>query len=468
MTSKKVNPVIFRLNTTKNWDSLKCSQNYPYFLKKELHLNSVAKHKLNQFNIKVLNQINYHYKDKFIINLFIYKYKHKIKKKLLWRKNIYKTYKFRKLLATKTLDSNNVLYKKAKLKFYQKKKGKQFNYAKRLFLNIVKKKKNRLFRQAKQKYLSVNAFKRNWKKKKRNITFKYQWKLRHNTTIPQHFFLQKSKFKKQKLPFLVRKKKAITDQKWSFINWKKNKIKTILFKQPLLQLKNNSLPLIKNQVYSKHLKKKKIDKLNLYFFKFLLYKKKTQSVLNFINHDYSSIKKISTIHFKFNKLKLKKSLQVHFDKPVEINIFNSLKFIKNNVNLLKTGKKIFNEFFWFRNNVRSYKDWIHILNITTYFGKADILSDQISRELGWTKKHKKLGYTIYNLFIRFIFYRRHIKGFRMAISGKINARPRASTFYLGSGSMPLQTINSNISHSASYTERNKFGAFSIKVWIFYS
>jgi small subunit ribosomal protein S3 len=57
-----------------------------------------------------------------------------------------------------------------------------------------------------------------------------------------------------------------------------------------------------------------------------------------------------------------------------------------------------------------------------------------------------------------------IKGIKVLIKGRLNNRPRASSWSLVVGKVPLQTINAEISYNQKivYT---KNGTLGIKVWV---
>lgn len=58
----------------------------------------------------------------------------------------------------------------------------------------------------------------------------------------------------------------------------------------------------------------------------------------------------------------------------------------------------------------------------------------------------------------------NVKGVRIKISGRLNSRPKAKHKILKLGSLPIQTLNSNVSYTQTVIHNNN-GSFGIKVWV---
>lgn len=63
------------------------------------------------------------------------------------------------------------------------------------------------------------------------------------------------------------------------------------------------------------------------------------------------------------------------------------------------------------------------------------------------------------------FKNKYIKGLKIQIKGRFKGAPRSKIRLFSRGSIPLQTITSNIDYSLAHVQTS-YGIFSIKVWIF--
>jgi len=106
------------------------------------------------------------------------------------------------------------------------------------------------------------------------------------------------------------------------------------------------------------------------------------------------------------------------------------------------------------------------------FTELKISSDTFLYFLGNIFKHlSKRKHTQFLLFISFLFNLivknsssvNKIKGMKFVISGRIQAKMRSSCSKIIVGSVPLQTIISNISYSRISVE-TLYGVFGFKMW----
>ena len=215
-----------------------------------------------------------------------------------------------------------------------------------------------------------------------------------------------------------------------------NKLKKKIFteRKNLIHLKTNNYYNIKKN-YLKHLKKnnlktKKIEDNIQNFIKGLkLFKNKNNNI--FLN--FECINK----NFNFN-LKQKKSLK---KKLISIQRFRSASFFKEGVNI--------------------------IFLVMSKQNSANLLAKFIALELKKIKRHK--------FFVTFlkktlsIFVQSNLSkilGIKIKIKGRLNGAPRAKHKIINIGSVPTQTIKSNIDYSET-SIHNSNGSYGIKIHIIY-
>jgi small subunit ribosomal protein S3 len=148
----------------------------------------------------------------------------------------------------------------------------------------------------------------------------------------------------------------------------------------------------------------------------------------------------------------------------DINKTNAIKYRKkkNNLNPIKQRIAQLRRF----KNLIFYKDGINIIsNIILHKQPSNVLAEFIASILKRLKQPNSF----------FIFLKRtldlfinqplsKIGGIKILINGRIKKSPRSKTAKIFSGSIPLQTINSNIEHyqTTAYTKK---GTLGVKVWV---
>lgn len=192
----------------------------------------------------------------------------------------------------------------------------------------------------------------------------------------------------------------------------------------------------------------------------------------------------------FNTLKLKKTLGNY--KNFRINKFFLIQFKSlkkiitilkiNNLNKeidLKIVKFVYINFKRFINILfaRRFNLFIDFVKLTSLFIISKIDSNTYLYILGQIfrlltkKKHSRFMYFLKYLFTRLIksslkSQNLMIKGIKFIINGKILGKPRSSSSRLLVGSVPIQTIEANISFSKTHVY-TLYGVFGFKFWVFY-
>ena len=171
---------------------------------------------------------------------------------------------------------------------------------------------------------------------------------------------------------------------------------------------------------------------------------------------------------------LDKSLKFSLEKKLEL-YFNNLDIVLITFNILnsilKTSlqefKKVYTDIyrkFKRRKKIKYLKPLIHILNICIYTGNIELLSTFLVNELCKLRKQWTFIYLVSKIINEFFNFYKELIGLKFAIAGRINGRSRKVTYVRTFGSVPAQSINSNIKYSLD-SNYNIYGAFSIKVWV---
>ena len=210
--------------------------------------------------------------------------------------------------------------------------------------------------------------------------------------------------------------------------------------------KNNCNPQIstkKNRNYCLSLLRK-----NYYEKKF--YNKKEILVKNFLG------KIISVLGIFFKKGYNIKIITQNLNKSLSVRLNNreSIEFRKLIINLRSYNKsKFFKEF----------------INILILLGKkknsSNILIKFMGLKLSGMKKHNYFINFIKRAFIILINSKiSHINGLKLIVKGRLNGSPRYKTKMLQIGSVPLQTLKSNIVYNEFVVFSNN-GTIGLKLWL---
>lgn len=175
-------------------------------------------------------------------------------------------------------------------------------------------------------------------------------------------------------------------------------------------------------------------------------------------------------------------------------IFTSLSFYLKNKNfefkIQNLNQKFKNNFLKNRKEIRDYKagikrfrrftkknlynkyyiqnrNFIRAILISMYENdSAKIIAKIIAEYLKKRKKNQFYIFSILKTVIRYGLKSKYsnIKGFKLAVKGRLNGRPRAKKFLLQLGQISVTSFNSNINYveKTAYTSN---GTFGIKLWI---
>ena len=151
------------------------------------------------------------------------------------------------------------------------------------------------------------------------------------------------------------------------------------------------------------------------------------------------------------------------------NIVVNFQCINKRLNLTFKQKKSLKKSLLFIQKFKSeifFNEGVNILFLTIYQQKtARLLSTFIMMTFKNIKRHKRfiafLQKTL-TLFLKLSFS--NVTGVRIKIKGRLNGAPRAKHKIIDVGSIPIQTIDSNIDYSESTVHASN-GTYGIKVWV---
>ena len=196
---------------------------------------------------------------------------------------------------------------------------------------------------------------------------------------------------------------------------------------------------------------------------FILYKNKA-SFRKILKH-HTSYKK----YFSFGKILLESlSLFVQNSLTVvvtlsNLNVFLKLNYIKSQLKTLKFFQMSLRKF----SKLTYYNQTINIMLILIrLMNSARLLTAYLVILLKTLKKQSFFFFFLRQV-LDFLLKSKiaRIYGIKLKINGKINFRPRASSFKLLIGSIPLQSVNIKIAYAQDVLFTRK-GAFGINVWVF--
>jgi ribosomal protein S3 len=165
--------------------------------------------------------------------------------------------------------------------------------------------------------------------------------------------------------------------------------------------------------------------------------------------------------------KLLRGLSLFTDK--QYNIITTFQCINKTFNLtLKQTQALKEKFMLLQKfkNIPFFKESIDLLFASVYHKKsANLLAKLIAFQFKTVKRHNFfiafLKQTL-TMFINSNFSK--VKGIKIIVKGRLNGAPRAKHKILTVGSVPVQTIVSNMDYAQS-TCHNSNGSYGIKVWI---
>jgi ribosomal protein S3 len=248
-------------------------------------------------------------------------------------------------------------------------------------------------------------------------------------------------------------------------SYKNNKIRKKIYSRRQTKQKKKVIGVLKKsqkfigRTFSKKTKKKKLIKpINK------LVKEKTAKIL------------LTRTTFS-NKKSVKNAVgKVFFKKLIKKTYLNKLKTMlkkkKNKINLPNPWEKSEENIFKRIQEIRAeglkknqfLSRFIPVLMILNKTLNAQILADQIAFEFERTKNHWPLISSIRSALnvIRF----KKLKGYRVGISGKINASSRTRSVFISKGNLPVQTFSERLNFAAAQA-RARTGTFGIRVWLYY-
>jgi hypothetical protein len=166
------------------------------------------------------------------------------------------------------------------------------------------------------------------------------------------------------------------------------------------------------------------------------------------NIKYIKSRNIIILKFKENKLLLIARSHAQFsNKLIEF----SAKLFKNEI-YFDSGKNLFFLIFFFNNPPELLSKFI------SYYFKKYHRTNKINKFFNFLQKFVNLT-NQKNLPFNSI-----LKGLKIQIKGRFKGSSRTKIRIFESGSIPLQTINSNIRYSMSHIN-SSYGVFGIKIWI---
>jgi ribosomal protein S3 len=165
--------------------------------------------------------------------------------------------------------------------------------------------------------------------------------------------------------------------------------------------------------------------------------------------------------------KLLKGLSLFTNK--QYNLITTFQCINKTFNLtLKQTQALKEKFMLLQKfkNIPFFKESIDLLFASVYHKKsASLLAKLIAFQFKTVKRHNFFIAFLKQTLTRFINSNfSKVKGIKIIVKGRLNGAPRAKHKILTVGSVPVQTIVSNMDYAQS-TCHNSNGSYGIKVWI---
>ena len=204
-------------------------------------------------------------------------------------------------------------------------------------------------------------------------------------------------------------------------------------------------------------------------------KRKTKKRINFLKNYKNTLQMIrynNIKHLKLNNFseQLLESLSIFTNNNFNIfvtfqNLNKGFSLALDNIQANFLKKKLLGLRRESRN--KFFKETVNILLITVLKeNSAQLLAEYIASQLKTMKKHSFFLIFIKRFLITLISEKNFSKvsGVKIAIKGRFNGAPRARKRIYITGNVPVQTIDSTISHyqATSYTLN---GTFGVKVWV---
>jgi len=166
--------------------------------------------------------------------------------------------------------------------------------------------------------------------------------------------------------------------------------------------------------------------------------------------------------------KLLKGLSLFTNK--HYNIITTFQCINKTFNLTQNQTQALKEKFMLLQkfkNIAFFKESIDLLFASVYHRKsANLLAKLIASQFKTVKRHNFFIAFLKQTLTRFINSNfSKVKGIKIIVKGRLNGAPRAKHKILTIGSVPVQTIVSNMDYAQS-TCHNSNGSYGVKVWIF--
>ena len=187
--------------------------------------------------------------------------------------------------------------------------------------------------------------------------------------------------------------------------------------------------------------------------------------------NYSSLltsPNLETSQIESDFQKLLKGLSLFTNK--HYNIITTFQCINKTFNLtLKQTQALKEKFMLLQKfkNIGFFKESIDLLFTSVHHKKsANLLAKLIAFQFKTVKRHNFFIAFLKQTLTRFINSNfSKVKGIKIIVKGRLNGAPRAKHKILTVGSVPVQTIVSNMDYAQS-TCHNSNGSYGIKVWIF--
>lgn len=243
--------------------------------------------------------------------------------------------------------------------------------------------------------------------------------------------------------------------------------------------------------------------LFLKFLNFLFIKKKLFLTNSFFFFFENKIFLTCFIFFRvvklsfFDKLLKKKKISLKLKKKScnynkIINLFNNLKFFKNNliiftfinlnIYLKKKKKQIFILFKYLKKSAlllfpRRFNFFLDFIQLSILFleNKIEIkffitIISEIFRILQ-KKMHSKF-FIFINKYFHYLVSNpfkslstSNLLGIKFCINGKLKGKPRSNNYMFVAGTVPIQSVNTSIDYSKAHAF-TIYGVFGIKIWVF--
>ena len=177
-----------------------------------------------------------------------------------------------------------------------------------------------------------------------------------------------------------------------------------------------------------------------------------------LNKNLFSLKKI--IKFALAKILNTRNIKVTF---INIAKYRTYKFKnRNKLSKLQNMSRFLN--FGFSKNFSVLT--INLFQKAFKYKNVDLLAYFLAYLLRKNVRKPRLFFRFINTVMSYFYTFYKLEGIQIAFRGRINGAKRTSTVILKKGTLPLNTLNTNVAYSFSniYTF---YGLYSVKVWLFF-